>query len=123
MPNITFSSPVMNRDITVYAVAGHNGTMLTIANKENIKIPFDCQDGECGSCIIEVKQLSGKPTMGMHLTDKEKEVLLSMGKISKDEIAKCEVDDLPPKYRLACQFIARDEDVLVTFSGQPTITP
>ncbi|PTE23502.1 ferredoxin, partial [Cereibacter changlensis JA139] len=30
-----------------------------------------------------------------------------------------EVRDLPPPYRLACQFIARDEDVTVSFSGAP----
>jgi hypothetical protein len=27
MANITFSSPVMGKDLTVYAIAGHRGTI------------------------------------------------------------------------------------------------
>ena len=43
------------------------------------------------------------------------------GKLSKELVAKMEVDDLPPPYRLACQFIVRDEDILVEFSGEPGV--
>ena len=57
MANVTFSSPVMARDVTVYAVAGDRGTIFAIAKANKIPIPFDCQDGECGSCLIEVKHL------------------------------------------------------------------
>ena len=57
MANVTFSSSVMARDVTVYAVAGDRGTILAIAKANKIPIPFDCQDGECGSCLIEVKHL------------------------------------------------------------------
>ncbi|ABK43699.1 ferredoxin [Magnetococcus marinus MC-1] len=123
MANITFTSPSMSRDKTVYAVAGHNGTLLAVAQKEGIKIPFDCQDGECGSCVCEVKLLEpGKQQKAHHLTDKEKEILVSLGKISKAEIEAAEVGDIPPKYRLACQFIVRDEDILVSFSGESGVT-
>lgn len=31
MSNVTFSSPVMARDLTVYAVAGDRGTILAVA--------------------------------------------------------------------------------------------
>ena len=46
MSNVTFSSPVMARDMTVYAVAGDRGTILAVAKSHKIPIPFDCQDGE-----------------------------------------------------------------------------
>lgn len=46
MANVTFSSPVMPKDITVYAIAGHRGTLLAIAKAHKVPIPFDCQDGE-----------------------------------------------------------------------------
>ncbi|MGA7449905.1 MAG: ferredoxin, partial [Rhodoplanes sp.] len=46
MTNVTFSSPVMARDITVYAIAGDRGTILAVAKSHNVPIPFDCQDGE-----------------------------------------------------------------------------
>jgi hypothetical protein len=31
MANVTFTSPVMAKDVTVYAIAGHRGTILSLA--------------------------------------------------------------------------------------------
>ena len=53
--------------------------------------------------------------MGGPLTEKEKSVLKGLGKITNDEIEKMLVDDLPTSWRLACQIIARDEDLLVEY--------
>jgi hypothetical protein len=53
--------------------------------------------------------------MGVHLTEKEKTVLKLAGKITKKQIEESEVSDLPPPWRLACQFIVRNEDILVKF--------
>jgi ferredoxin len=120
MANVTFSSPSMSRDVTVYAVAGDRGTLLALAKSNKIHIPFDCQDGECGSCLVEVTVLS-KATHAISLTEKEKEMLKQLGKISKAEVAEAEVNDLPPHFRLACQYIIRDEDILVSFVGDETL--
>jgi ferredoxin/rubrerythrin len=121
MANITFSSPSMARDVTVYAVAGDRGTILAIAKANKIPIPFDCQDGECGSCLIEVKHLDQLAKHAVALTEKEKEMLKQLGKITKAEIADAEVNDLPPRHRLACQCFVRHEDILVTFEGDKTL--
>ena len=48
----------------------------------------------------------------------EKERLRHSGKISKEEIMNAEVNDMPPRYRLACQCFVRNEDTLVTFEGE-----
>jgi rubrerythrin/ferredoxin len=121
MANITFSSPVMAKDVTVYAIAGHRGTILAIAKANKIPIPFDCQDGECGSCLIEVKNLTPERKHGIALTEKEKELLRQLRKITRQEIVDAEVNDMPPRYRLACQYFVRDEDILVTFKGDETL--
>ncbi len=118
MANVTFSSPLLHKDVTVYAVAGDRGTILTVAEKHKIPIPFECRDGECGSCLIEVVTLTGK-TMGSMLTDKEKSQLRSLGKITAEDVKKAETDDIAPKFRLACQYIVRDQDILVKFAGEP----
>ena len=118
MPNVTFSSPLLHKDVTVYAIAGDRRTILSVAEAAKIPIPFDCKDGECGSCLIEVVTLTGK-TMGSMLTDKEKDQLKSLGRITAQDIRLAEVDDLAPKFRLACQYIVRDQDVLVKFTGTP----
>jgi rubrerythrin/ferredoxin len=121
MANVTFSSASMPRDVTVYAVAGDRGTILAIAKAHHIPIPFDCQDGECGSCLVEVKHLAQNVRYGIALTEKEKELLRQLGKITREEIADAEVNDMPPRYRLACQCFARNEDVMVCFEGDATL--
>ena len=119
MANITFQSPIMPKAKTVYAVAGNTKTILALAEEHKIPIPFECGDGNCGSCLIEVTSLEDKPKMGMSLTEKEKARLKELQKITTAEIENAEINDVPPKYRLACQFIARHEDVIVRFPGTP----
>ncbi len=120
MANVTFSSPVMAKDITVYAVAGDRGTLLAVAKEHKIPLPFDCQDGECGSCLVEIKHLN-PVKCAIALTEKEKEALKQLGKITKAEIEACEVNDMPPRYRLACQYFVRNEDIIVSFEGDQTL--
>lgn len=116
MALINFSNPDY-KDKTVYAVAGsHTETVLKIAKENQIPINFDCENGECGSCVVRVTSIdSDKSRMGYHLTEKEKTVLLEIGKLKKADMEKLIVDDLPSEWRLACQFIPRDEDVLVEY--------
>ncbi|WP_176256937.1 2Fe-2S iron-sulfur cluster-binding protein [Derxia lacustris] len=121
MANVTFSSPIMPRDITVYAVAGDRGNLLALAKAHNIPIPFDCQDGECGSCLVEIRHLAGDVRYGIALTEKEKELLKQLGKITKEEIMDAEVNDMPPRNRLACQCFVRNEDIFVSFEGDATL--
>lgn len=115
MANITFHSPALKKDVTVYAVAGDRSSLLTVAQQHNIPIHYECQDGECGSCAVEVLPLSGKGPKGVHLTEKEKTVLLLSGKITHEDIANMELNDVAPLWRLACQYMILDEDILVKF--------
>ena len=120
MANVIFSSPVMENDVTVYAVAGHRGTILSVAKAHKIPIPFDCGDGECGSCLVEVRPLSDKRPYGVAMTEKEKEILRQLGKITPAEILDAEVNDIPPRHRMACQCFVRNEDIMVYFEGDQT---
>lgn len=116
MALITFSNPDY-RDKTVYAVAGsHTETVLKIARENKISINFECEDGECGTCAVQVSSVDNKhQRMGGPLTEKEKKVLHEVGKITKAELDQMIVDDLPSHWRLACQMIVRDEDILVQY--------
>jgi ferredoxin len=119
MAIVTFASPTLHRDVTVYATAGDTKTVLSLAEKNEVKIPHDCREGDCGSCLIEVKYLAGKPKMAIDLTDKEKSTLQSLGRITAAQNEDAEVNHVAPPHRLACQFIARDEDMVITFTGEP----
>jgi len=116
MALVTFSSPEY-KDKTVYAVAGsHTETVLKLAKEHKIPLKFDCEDGECGSCVVRVTSVDKKPQrMGATLTEKEKSVLKEVGKITAEEMERVIVDDLPVEWRLACQMIVRDEDILVQY--------
>lgn len=115
MANVTFSSPRMPKDLTVYAVAGDTQSLLAVAQAHKIPLDFECENGECGSCLLQVSVLSGKTPYGVALTEKEKTVLRYAGKITKEQLEAAETRDIPPPWRLACQFIVRNEDILVTF--------
>jgi ferredoxin len=119
MPLVTFSSP-LHKDKTVYAVAGsHKKTLLELAKENHIPIDFSCQDGECGTCLIKVTNLTKKGPMGGPLTEREITVLKDMGKLKQAEIDAMSVDDLPhTAWRLACQMIVRDEDILVEYPSR-----
>ena len=115
MANVTFSSPKMKKDITVYATAGDRSTLLSVARKHAIPMSFECENGECGSCSVQVDILEQNQPLGVNLTEKEKTVLKLTGKLKQADIEAAEVNDIPPPWRLACQFIVRDEDILVKF--------
>jgi ferredoxin len=116
MALVTFSSPEY-KDKTVYAVAGsHTETLLKLAKENKVPVHHDCQDGECGHCVVRVSSVDQKnERMGGPLTEKEKVVLRQLGKLTGDEIEQMAVDDLPTQWRLACQMIVRDEDILVEY--------
>jgi len=60
MPNVTFSSPILEKDHTVYAVAGDRQSLLALAKKSGVNIPCQCEDGNCGSCLVKVTVLGDK---------------------------------------------------------------
>ena len=115
MANVTFSSPRLKKDVTVYAVAGDTKTLLATAKAHNIPLDSECENGECGSCQVQVSVLSGNTPIGVALTEKEKTVLRFAGKITAQQISDAETKDLPPPWRLACQMVVRDEDIIVNF--------
>jgi ferredoxin len=80
MAIVTFASPTLHRDVTVYATAGDTKTVLSLSEKNDVKIPHECRNGDCGSCLIEVKYLAGKPKMAIDLTEKEKATLQGLGR-------------------------------------------
>jgi ferredoxin len=124
MANITFSSK-LHKDKTVYAVAGsHKKTVLELAKENHIPIDFSCGDGECGTCLCKVSSIDPASHnkyghMGGALNHREVAVLKELGKITQDQIDQMYVDDLPPtKWRLACQYVVRDEDILVEYPSR-----
>lgn len=119
MATVYFSSPIMRKNKKVTPVVGKRDALLGLAEANDVKIPHECKDGRCGSCLVEVTHLDGNHVKGAMLTDKERAGLKSIGKLSEKDEERASVYDMPPKYRLACQAIVADEDILVKFTGEP----
>lgn len=119
MPTITFSSP-LHKDKTVYATAGsHTTTVLKLAKENHIPIDFGCENGECATCLVKVTNLSNKGPMAGPLTDREIAVLKQEGKITPAQIEAMKVNDVvTTEWRLACQMVLRDEDVLIEYPSK-----
>ncbi|QGM99406.1 2Fe-2S iron-sulfur cluster-binding protein [Methylocystis parvus] len=118
MPNVTFSSPLLSHPVTIFTADEESSNVLALAEAHRIPLPHVCGRGECGDCMIDVLTLSGK-LLGSILTEKEKARLSAAGKMTPEDIRLAEAKDIAPRYRLACQFVPRYEDVLVKFSGRP----
>ncbi len=114
MPIVTFRSPTV-KDKRVYAVAGDTSTVLSVARANGVKIAYECQEGECGSCLIQIEYVVGQPRMAIALTDREKTKLRDLGKITREQIKDAEVNDIAPPFRLACQFIVREEEMIIHY--------
>ncbi|MEI6558915.1 MAG: 2Fe-2S iron-sulfur cluster-binding protein [Rhodospirillaceae bacterium] len=121
MANVTFAGLTMDKNVTVYAKAGDTSTLLALAKTHKIPIPCQCQDGNCGSCLVKVTVLGTKAPLAVDLTEKEKLTLSVNGKLTKAWLDKAENEHVPPPYRLACQFIVRNEDIVVEFTGEPGV--
>jgi ferredoxin len=118
MALITFTSP-LHKDKTVYAIAGsHKQTILQIAKDNHIPIDFSCGEGDCGTCLVRVTSVDSKSRMSGPLTDRERIVLKELGKLTQKDIDQMLVDDIPSEWRLACQMVIRDEDILVAYPSK-----
>jgi hypothetical protein len=69
--------------------------------------------------MVKITHLDGERIKGVILTDKERNVLKSIGRLPEHEEERANVKDIPPTFRLACQTIVTDEDLLVQFTGEP----
>jgi|GEM_PF-1543603 len=121
MAVITFESPLLPQDKTVRGVAGDTHTLLSVAKDNGVPVPFNCEVGDCCSCLVKVTVLDDKQPMSGTLSEKEKFTLAAHGKLSQEAKELAEVADIPPHYRLACQYIVRHETILVEFSGKPGV--
>ena len=119
MAIVYFSSPIMPRNVKVEPIVGKRTTLLGVAKEHDIPIPRECENGQCASCLVKVTHLDGLRIKGVALTERERVVLKSLNKLPAKEEERAYVNDIPPTYRLACQTIITDEDILVEFTGEP----
>jgi ferredoxin len=117
MATIQFSPPAGTSTVTVDVAPGERRTLLAVAREHGVPIPFDCQAGECGSCLVHVDtKLHDRMAP---LSPNEASLLRLMCMLTDGEIEDAKIRGIPPAVRLACQYELRDEQIVVYFTGEP----
>ncbi len=114
MVQVIFCGFGKEQDKRVFAKSGD--LLLRVARANGVKINTECEDGNCGSCVVQVEEL-GKEPITQYMEDKELETLFTLGLIKKEEIAEVQQKTVAYKYRLACQCIVKG-DILVKPKGE-----
>lgn len=113
MVTVTFLTPPMRDRIVVEVPDNTRITLLNLMRRFNLPRQC-CGEGKCGNCAVKVMPLR-KSARLVSLSEKEKRELFQAGKLSLEECESLQVRDIPPRWRLACQYVVSDEPVLVAF--------
>ncbi|MEY4504234.1 MAG: hypothetical protein RL154_527 [Pseudomonadota bacterium] len=112
MNKITFKG--FGEEKVVEAATGD--ILLRVAYANGVKLPKDCEDGECGSCAVAI-DYAKEYTEYMDSQGKELVTLIGKAAYSMQEAKDLEQAGLPGKVRLACQCIVRCDITVKPFLG------
>jgi len=122
MVNVIFCGFGEEMDKRVIARGGD--VLLRVAESNGVKIPTECKDGTCGSCAVNIEDLSVTEAMdtteedydahaqSVYMEDKELDTLIEMSAITKKEAEVAQQYNRQTPVRLACQCIIKS-DILV----------
>jgi len=90
--------------------------LVRLAKEKGIPLPIDCEDGQCGSCLVTVENLATEePTS--YMEDMELDKLVELGAITKKEAHTCQQFTVAPKVRLACQMLVKGDILVKPYKG------
>lgn len=101
--------------------------LLRVAESNGVKIPTECKDGTCGSCVVRIEDLSIDEPMdttvedydanaqSVYMEDKELDTLVEMAAITKKEAEVAQQFNRQTPVRLACQCIIKSDIIVKPF--------
>ena len=114
MGMVTFLAAPFRRQHVLRVQAGGWRTLLNLARRLDLPLRCQCQAGACGTCAVKVAVLRpGNGGPGVRLGAEEKAVLYRAGKLTREQYESDTLPASPPLWRLACQYVVWDEDILV----------
>ena len=115
MAAVTFLNPGL-RDKIVLDISPEEGRTLSSVMSQYQLREVCCGKGQCGSCAVKIApQRADATPQSILLSKKEKRALLKRRKLSWSEFDAQTLNDMPSLWRLACQYVIRDEPILVAF--------
>lgn len=114
MVTVTFLTLPLREKLVVEVPENTRVTLLNLMKRYNLPKQCVCGEGKCGACAVKVAPLRTNARM-VRLSDMERRELFQAGKLSLEESESQDLKDIPPRWRLACQYVVADEPVLVAF--------
>lgn len=111
---VTFLGMKLPDRVRVTVAPDTGGSLLELAMAHHIPLPCDCLQGNCGVCAVKVAPLQPETCM-TQLSNRERDLLLTVGKISELQYHAEFLPDHPPLWRLACEYQVADEKIMVAF--------
>ena len=107
----------INRRVSVEAAADRP-TLLSVARAHGVPIPFNCESGDCGACLVRVETIAAGSAPAASVTENERLALTVARRLTAADIAEAERRGVSPKARLACQYRLGDEEIAVSFEDE-----
>lgn len=125
MVNVIFCG--FGDDMNKRVHARRGDLLLRVAESNGVKIPTECKDGTCGSCVVRIEDLSIDEPMdttvedydanaqSVYMEDKELDTLVEMAAITKKEAEVAQQFNRQTPVRLACQCIIKSDIIVKPF--------
>ena len=114
MVTVTFLTPPMRENLVVEVPENTHVTLLKLMKQYNLPKVCVCGEGKCGACAVKVAPLRQNARL-VSLNELERRELFQAGKMTREECESKALKDIPPRWRLACQYEVAGESVLVAF--------
>jgi ferredoxin len=88
--------------------------ILRLAKNNGIPLNFECQDGECGSCLIKYENIADQEPTN-YIDDKELDKLIELGVLKKKDAEYHQQFTISPTVRLACQTLVKGDVIIKPF--------
>ncbi len=112
MGTVTFlDPPFLGQSVSRFAPYGR--TLLHLASSLNMRLHTDCRMGRCGACAVKVAMVGAFSACRMQLGETERSILYKAGKISREQYESSLIAGSRSVWRLACQYVIRNEEILV----------
>ncbi|HYE37191.1 2Fe-2S iron-sulfur cluster-binding protein [Methylocaldum sp.] len=93
---------------------GRRCTLLELIEQHGLHHRCACRNGTCGSCAVKVAVLRHKGQHpGVYLGNPERETLFAAGRLTRQQYASPVLACSSPIWRLACQYLVGEEDIVV----------
>ena len=114
MGTVTFLAPPFETKRVVTLEAQSTATLLSVTREFPWPLHKTCGQGLCGACAVKVVPLGLKASeQTVSLSLEEKAILYQAGKLTDAEYRAPTLAAHPALWRLACQYIVGDGDILV----------